>query len=180
MMDPRQRLTQQQQQQLQAQSQARPPPPQPPHIFAPQPDALPTLRSSLPVDAEPTFEDLRNMTTIDMAIARYRAKHGHMNEIFDPRSVASIEASSKSVVKPVDLATLEAQAKQLEQANLELEHQTVQRLASAKERFEAISRGETVSPEQDVNSDGEKDAEKKVDVDMVQVETWPSFEGRRA
>jgi hypothetical protein len=35
------------------------------------------------------------MTTIDMAIARYRAKHGHMNEIFDPRSVASIGQSSQ-------------------------------------------------------------------------------------
>jgi len=102
-------------------------------MLVPQPEAHAALRPPLPANAEPTFDDIRNMTTIDMAIARYRAKHGHMNEIFDPRSVARIgeqtvcpasyqtqesdrwalilsEASSKSIVKPVDLATLEAQA----------------------------------------------------------------------
>lgn len=59
-------------------------------MFAPPPESFPSLRPPLPADAEPTFDDIRNMTTIDMAIARYRAKHGHMNEIFDPRSVAGI------------------------------------------------------------------------------------------
>jgi hypothetical protein len=61
--------------------------PQPPF---PVPTTQPAPRRSLPVNVEPTFEDLRNMTTTDMAIARYRLRHAYMNEIFDPRSIASI------------------------------------------------------------------------------------------
>lgn len=68
------------------------------------PQGLPVVRPPLPVDVDPTFEDMRNMTTVDMATARFRTRHEYMNEIFDARSIKSIRGCL--ILSPISASKL--------------------------------------------------------------------------